>query len=386
MASVIAAAPAGAEPEHKTDWVEVARALSPGFAARAPAHDANDSFPVENYRELKERRVFSAGVPAELGGGGASHAELCAMLRELGRACGSTALALSMHTHLVASQVWLWRQGAPVGPLLERIAAEQLVLVTTSASDWLDSNGRAQRVEGGYWVTAHKHFASGAPAGDLLLTTALFDDPTDGSTVLHFALPLRSEGISVLDNWRTMAMRASGSNDIKLDGVFVPEGAVNSRRPQGAWDPFFNVIAVIVPPLVMSVYLGLAEAARDLALQQVARQREQPEVWALAGELENALVTGQLAVQGMIDVCAGYAFEPGVATASATFTRKTIAAQALLLAVEKALELTGGAGLLRARGLERLVRDMHAAPFHPLPPKRQQRFTGRLLLGLDPAG
>ena len=117
----------------------MARALSPGFAARAPAHDARPLFPVENYRELREQRVFSAGVPAELGGGGASHAELCAMLRELGRACGSTALALSMHTHLVASQVWLWRQGAPVGPLLERIAAEQLVLVTTSASDWLDS-------------------------------------------------------------------------------------------------------------------------------------------------------------------------------------------------------------------------------------------------------
>jgi alkylation response protein AidB-like acyl-CoA dehydrogenase len=280
----------------------------------------------------------------------------------------------------------LWRQGAPVGPLLERSAAEQLVLVTTSASDWLDSNGRAQRVDGGYWVTAHKHFGSGSPAGDLLLTSAVYDDPQEGPTVLHFALPLRSEGITVLDNWRTMAMRASGSNDIKLDGVFVPEGAVNSRRPQGAWDPFFNVIAVIVPPLVMSVYLGLAEAARDLALQQVARQREQPEVWALAGELENALVTGQLAVQGMIDVCAGYAFEPSVATASATFTRKTIATQAMLLAVEKALELTGGAGLLRARGLERLVRDMHAAPFHPLPPKRQHRFTGRLLLGLDPAG
>ncbi|HEX2515417.1 MAG TPA: acyl-CoA dehydrogenase family protein, partial [Chloroflexota bacterium] len=107
MSSVIAAAPAGVVPGHERDWVEVARALSPGFAARAPAYDANDSFPLENYRELKEQRVFSAGVPAELGGGGASHAELCAMLRELGRACGSTALALSMHTHLVASQVWL---------------------------------------------------------------------------------------------------------------------------------------------------------------------------------------------------------------------------------------------------------------------------------------
>ncbi len=386
MATVLAAAPAGAGPESQTDWLEVARALSPGFAARAPAHDANDSFPVENYRELREQRVFSAGVPAELGGGGASHAELCAMLRELGRACGSTALALSMHTHLVASQVWLWRQGAPVGPLLERIAAEQLVLVTTSASDWLDSSGRAQRVEGGYWVTAHKHFGSGSPAGDLLLTSALYDDPTEGPTVLHFALPLRSEGISVLDNWRTMAMRASGSNDIKLDGVFVPEGAVNSRRPKGAWDPFLNVVATVAPPLIMSVYLGLAEAARDLALRRAAGQREQPEVWLLAGELENALVTGQLAVQGMIDVCAGYTFEPSVATASATFTRKTIAAQALLQTAEKALELAGGGGLLRSVGLERLVRDLHAAPFHPLPPKRQQRFTGRLVLGLDPVG
>ena len=84
-------------------------------------------------RELKARRVFSAGVPAELGGGGATHRELCAMLRELARHCGSTALALSMHTHLLAATVWRWRQGQPVEPLLERIAAEQLVLVSTGA-------------------------------------------------------------------------------------------------------------------------------------------------------------------------------------------------------------------------------------------------------------
>ena len=103
-----------ASPSH-TDWVALARELGPGFAARAAAHDANDSFPEENYRELKEHRFFSAGVPAELGGGGASHRELCAMLRELGRHCGATALALSMHTHLVGTTVWLWRQGAPVG-------------------------------------------------------------------------------------------------------------------------------------------------------------------------------------------------------------------------------------------------------------------------------
>jgi alkylation response protein AidB-like acyl-CoA dehydrogenase len=121
----------------QTDWVAVARQLGPAFAARAAAHDASDSFVADNYAELKQHKVFSAGVPAELGGGGASHAELCAMLRELAHACGSTALALSMHTHLLAATVWRWRQGQPVEPLLKRIAAEETVLISSGGSDWL---------------------------------------------------------------------------------------------------------------------------------------------------------------------------------------------------------------------------------------------------------
>jgi alkylation response protein AidB-like acyl-CoA dehydrogenase len=271
-------------------------------------------------------------------------------------------------------------------PLLERIAAGQLVLATTGASDWLDSNGTAERVDGGYRVTARKHFASGSPASDLLITSAPFDDPTEGPVVLHFTVPLRAEGVTVLDNWRTMAMRASGSNDIVLDGVFVPDQAVASRTPKGTWGRFDNVIAAVAVPLIMSVYLGVAESARDLALEQVAKKRADPDVWYLVGEMENALVTGQMAVQGLIDICAGYTFAPEVPTTNAILIRKTIAAQSLMLAVEKALETVGGGGIFRRMGLERLVRDIHAAQFHPLQAKRQHRFTGRAALGLDPVG
>src|SRR5688500_8798704 len=120
----------------KTDWTTVARDLSSAFASRAAAHAAEDPFVAENHSDLTATRAFSAGVPAELGGGGASHRELCAMLRELAHACASTALALSMHTHLLATTVWRLRQGQPVAPLLKRVAAEQLVLVSTGASDW----------------------------------------------------------------------------------------------------------------------------------------------------------------------------------------------------------------------------------------------------------
>ena len=94
-----------------TDFVAIARELGPAFAARAAEHDAADSFVSENYQALRARGLFTAGVPAELGGGGASHAELCAMIRELGRHCSSTALAAAMHTHVVAAMAYNWRGG-----------------------------------------------------------------------------------------------------------------------------------------------------------------------------------------------------------------------------------------------------------------------------------
>jgi alkylation response protein AidB-like acyl-CoA dehydrogenase len=197
---------------------------------------------------------------------------------------------------------------------------------------------------------------------------------------------MRAEGITVLDNWRTMAMRASGSNDIMLDGVFVPDSAVSSRRPKGAWVPFLDVVVAIAQPIVMSVYVGVAEAARNLALQRAATKREDPNVWYLAGEMENALTAGQMAVQATIDLNSEYTFVPGTATTNAMIMRKTIAVEALMQAVEKALEVVGGGGIFREAGLERLVRDIHAAQFHPLQAKRQHRFTGRVALGLDPVG
>ena len=369
-----------------TDWVAAMRTLGPVFAARAAAHDANDSFVADNYAALKQHKVFSAGVPAELGGGGASHPELCALLRELAHSCSSTALALSMHTHLLAATVWRWRQGQPVEPLLKRIATEETVLISTGASDWLDSSGRAEKVDGGYRVTARKIFASGCPMGNLLITSAPYDSPQDGPTVLHFPVPFTAEGVTIMDNWRTLGMRATGSHDVMLESVFVPENAIALRRPKGQWHPFFNVVMAVAIPLVMAVYVGVAEAAYDLARKQVLHKLQDPHIPYVLGEMENALVTAQMALQGMVDTTANYRFEPVNQTANAILVRKTIAARAVVLTVEKALEVVGGAGFFRSLGLERLLRDVHGAQFHPLPEKRQLLFTGRLALGLDPSG
>ena len=248
------------------DAIAVARELGPTLAQRAAAHDADDSFVADSYADFKARKLFSAGVPAPLGGGGATHPELCAMLQEIGRCCGSSALALSMHTHLLATTVWQWKHGMPAArtaaeSLLRRVSAEELILVSSGGSDWLEGSGKAEKVDGGFRVNARKIFASGSPSGQLLVTTAVYDDPVAGATVLHLPVPLDGPGVHIHDNWRTMGMRATGSNDITIEGVFVPDHAVGVRRPKGKWHEFFDVHSAVVWPLVMSVYVGVARSS-----------------------------------------------------------------------------------------------------------------------------
>ena len=106
-------------------------------------------------------------------------------------------------------------------PLLRRVGAEELILVSSGGSDWLPGSGTATRVDGGYRVTARKIFSSGCPSGDLLITSAVYDDPEAGPTVLHFPVPLRDHGVKILDTWHTMGMRATGSHDVVLEAVAV---------------------------------------------------------------------------------------------------------------------------------------------------------------------
>ena len=364
------------------DWTGLARELGPRFAARAAAHDETDTFVAENYHELRERRAFSAGVPAELGGGGASHAELCEMLRVLGQHCGSTAHALAMHTHQVAIPACRWRLGvAALEPFLRRLAAEELILVTSGGSDWLAGSGRAEKVDGGYRVTGRKVFASGSPLGDLFMTMAVHDDPEVGPTVLHFAIPFGTEGVRVADNWRPLGMRGTGSHDVELDGVFVPEAAVGVRRPSGRWSPAWHLVATLALPLIYAVYVGVAEAARALALRQAARRKQEAATQEAVGLMETELATARMALRQMVDAAASGHVAPE--TTNEVLIGRTLAGRAAVRTVEMALDVAGGAGFFRDLGLERLFRDVQAARYHPLREGAQRLYSGRLALGLD---
>lgn len=364
------------------DWLAVADRVAQDVASAAAHHDAEDSFVSEAYDRLKAEGFFKALVPTEMGGGGAEISEICRAVRRLGEACGSTALAFAMHSHLVAVAAWRWRhQNAPTEGLLKRVAAEDLILVSSGGSDWLASGGTAVRTEGGFKITARKPFSSGSPAGDLLVTSAVFDDPESGPTVLHFAVPLKAPGVKLLDTWRVLGMRGTGSNDIELNEVFVPEAAVSGRRPQGPWHPLFHAISMIAFAIIYSAYVGVAQGARSRALAAARKRVDDGHLPYLVGEMENAFATAEMAWEQMVELA--QTGTPGPEATNRAMIGRTLVGRAAIETVERAMEVAGGGAFYRNLGLERAFRDVQGARFHPLQEKPQLRFAGRLALGWD---
>jgi len=366
------------------NWLELAHELGRDFATRAAEHDEDDSFVSENYDALKRHNFFGAMVPKEFGGGGVSHSEMCGILRTLAQYCSATALAHSMHQHLVATTLWKFNHGQGGEPMLRNVAAGQPVLVSTGANDWLESSGEAIRVEGGYRVTAKKSFASQSAVGDVLVTSAPFNDAEKGWQVLHFPVPIKSEGVTVLNDWRTLGMRATGSHSVKLTGVFVPEASVYLRRPRGVFHPVFNVVIAVAMPLVTSVYTGIAQKAAQMTIEAAKKQRQRkPYLAGAIGAMMNELTSAELHLQDMIRITNDLDFQPLNEVGQEMMSRKTNCANACIGVVTRAMEIVGGQGFYRSFGLERLFRDVQAAKYHPLPPADQQLSLGEHILGAD---
>jgi alkylation response protein AidB-like acyl-CoA dehydrogenase len=369
-------------PSGSIDIVGRARMLGAEFSEGAAAADENDRFVAENYRALRKAGLVEAGVPKELGGGGAEVAELAEMLREIAHHCGSTALAFSMHTHQVAIPAWRWRHQnlAAVEPLLRRVANEKIILLSSGGSDWIPGSGKAEKVDGGYRVSARKVFTSGASAGDILMTGAIVKSEGEPDMVIHFPVQMKAPEVKVLNTWRTLGMRGTGSDDVLIDGLFVPETNVVVKRKSGEWHLLYQIIATIAMPLIYSAYLGVAEGARNIAIGLAKQKRQTPYATELAGRMDTALRAAQLAHRWMIEIVGRNS--PSADSINEVMIGRNLVAKNVIKVLDLAMELAGGVGFYRVNGLERRFRDIQGARFHPLQAGPQAHYAGAMALGL----
>ena len=364
------------------ELIEWAASFGPLLAEHAERHDRDGTFVEESHAALREAGVLAIGVPTELGGRGATPRQVAMVQRELAKYCGSTALSSAMHQHIVAFGAWRFRRDMPgAEAMLRRVVDDKIVLVSTGGADFTKPRGTTEKVDGGYTISGQKIFASQSPVGTAMSTLMPFDNPETGMRALTMSVPIGQDGVTVLDNWDTLGMRGTGSNDIIIKDVFVPDAAVGADRPHGVIDPPLQIIASIAMGIVSGVYLGVAEGAYNAALEAAAPKKDDPITQRQVGLMASRLRVAAWALDGAL-AFVGDDPTPSMENVAAMMAAKREIALAGIDVCDIAMEVAGGAGYFKGSVIERAYRDIRAAKFHPLNMESSLLHAGQVALGL----
>ena len=256
--------------------------------------DKNARFPIESITALKAAKMFSAGVPEELGGFGLNIIEQGELCRILATRCASSAMVLGMHLIKVSSIVHFGKGNKQLEQYLRSIVEQQRIVGSVTSEEGIGGNLRnsiaaIEAYTDRFTLTKQSTCLSyGAYADDLLITCRKNKDAAASDQVVVLALKddltLEQQG-----EWDSMGMRGTCSPpfsvkvDASISQVFEPSFADIAAR-------------TMVPDthyIWSTIWLGIAcdAASRARALVQ-SRARKNP------SELpENARELAQLEIR-----------------------------------------------------------------------------------------
>src|SRR5262245_44214639 len=371
------------------------------FRDRAAGFDEAGRFPHEDLADLRRVGWLNAAAPQRFGGFGLDLASLAAEQRRLARYAPATALSTSMHHYWVGLAATLDALGHPFGERILGWSAGGEILGSGHAEIGNDipialSTARAERVPGGWRIHGRKLFGSLGPVWDRLGLHAMDTSDPSRPMVVHGFVSRDTPGVTVVDTWDAHGMRATESHDTVLDGAFLPDENVLCVVPAGPpTDPVLGAMTIWALTLIANVYVGIAERALELAVEDARRRTSiaipgatfahhplvQQQVAQMHLELDAARVTLDRLARDFVD-----GVDHGVRWPVQIFTAKWRAATAAMTVVDAACEVVGGSSFHRGTELERLSRDVRAARFHPGTDAFTHEIVGKALLEVDPQG
>jgi alkylation response protein AidB-like acyl-CoA dehydrogenase len=365
-------------------WVERADRLAAVFAATAARHDREGSFPDEHVTAARHDGWPALAVPAAYGGAGASLHDVCLLQERLGRGDTSSALGLGMH-HMAIGAPGAAHRGWPepeYARLCARVVGEGALLNSLASEPEQGSPVRGglprttARSDGSGWVLeGRKTWSTWLPALDWALVPARIEDGGADPRIGQFLVDLSLPGVSRDPTFDAVGLRATASGTLLLDAVRVPEDALLQRRAPQDPDPSRAAGSAWFQLTSAAAYVGCAHAARDEVARFCRERRPNalaepiaalPTVRLRLGRIDGAVRTARLLV-----LAAARAWDEAPAAGRDALvaevgTVKVQATQLAWQAVEEAMRLAGGPGLLRGElALERHWRDVRGGLVHP---------------------
>jgi alkylation response protein AidB-like acyl-CoA dehydrogenase len=385
----------------------LADAMLDRFESRAARYDRENTFFHEDFEELRESGYLKLCVPEAFGGAGARLPRAAAEQRRLAYYAPATALATNMHFYWTGVAADLHRAGDSTCDWMLEEAIEGAVFAAGHAERGNDlplllSSTTAVPVEGGYRVTGHKSFGSLSPVWTRLGLHAMDSSDPEAPKIVHAFMKRDAEGYRIDETWDALGMRATRSDDTILEDVFIPHEDIAYVVPAGAGGMNLFVLGIFAwaEATFSSIYLGLAERARDIAAEQLTKKssmaiasgayKHHPEFQHVFAQIVMDLDGGTALVERFgaewaeeVPDAANWKPETSFKFAWRSLSMKHQATSAAFRAVDRAIDLAGGFGVSRGGPLERLFRDARMGRLHPGNFALTHELIAKVHLGID---
>ena len=235
-------------------------------AAHAEAVDRDGRFPAEAIEAMRAQRLLGAGIPIALGGEGASVGALAEVAYALGRACASSAMIFAMHQTKIACLVRHGAGAPAIETVMRRIAAEQLLMASSTTEGTNGGNVRASAAAiepDGEHVTLERAatvISYGAQADGVVTVARRAADAAASDQVLCVFLK-EDYTLERLNGWETLGMRGTCSAGFRLKVRARPEQILAARYQEIHGRTMTPVSHI----LWSSAWAGIAASAVDKA-------------------------------------------------------------------------------------------------------------------------
>lgn len=352
--------------------LQIMKALSKKFLERAYLVDVDGSFPFANIQDLKNTGYTSLTVPPEYGGKGISLYELVRLQETAAEGDGSTALGIGWHMGIIfnLSEKRTWKE--PLFQFLCENVKKGSILNSAATEPKTGSPTRGGRPEttaerkGSHWIIkGRKTYTTMAPVLDYFIVSASIQESGE---VANFLIPKSTYGVQIEETWDSIALRGTGSHDLILENVSVPDDFLLETLTQK--DKKANGWLLHIP----ACYLGIAKAAKGYALQFAKEYSpnsisgpiiDLPNVQQKIGDMELKLMQSEYFLYGAAKQWDGsneYEREkmaPVLGAVKLTVTNMAIEV------VDLAMRIVGAKSLSLKNPLQRYYRDVRAGLHNP---------------------
>ena len=374
-------------------------AVTAKIATTAADYDRSGEIPWSGLQVAHEAGLLTAAVGTRYGGPGLGPRPLARILSAIGEGDASVGLMAAnlLMTHAGQAAHPHWPQDA-YADLLHRSRTEPTLANAIRAEPELGAPARgglprttAVRTADGWLLSGHKAYATGGTALAYHLVWAVAQEPggdPDQPRVGHLVVPADAAGISWLDTWDHLGLRASNTHDVVYDRVRLPDNAF-IEIPRGPDGRYRDPAAVAGPGSFAhaALYVGVARAARS-AFAEFARTRipsalgrpiaTTERIQSVAGEIDLQIVQAETLLHGaLLRIESGdLSILPELSAIKVAIARSVIAA------TQTAVAALGNPALSRHRSLERHLRDALCIRVHPPQEDTVLLAGGRRILGV----